>query len=206
MSKPWNPRRETVKLGKSRIRRDPVRIDNAVRPAEPKTAVRTPQEEMWTGVAGILLITGAIAVAAVGISAVSIPHFDPAAAVQSQKFGQCYNSAGPNCVLDGGNIIVGGEKIVIAGVDAPQIQGAACPVEGSLGIDATGRLADLLNSGPVTISASFQDAGGREVRTVRVKDRDVADTMIGAGLARRWQAEKHHWCGAGSGETSQSSQ
>ena len=37
---------------------------------------------------------------------------------------------------------------------------------------------------------------GREVRRVAVKGRDVADTMIGAGLARRYRGEPEKWCGS----------
>ncbi len=203
MSKPWNPRRETVKLGKSnlgksRIRRDPVPLSSEATAAGPRTAVRSREAEIWGGMAGILLIAAAVTAAIFGIGFATFSN-GGAATGKAARFGQCYNAGGPECVLDGGTIYVGGEKIAIAGMAAPAIQSAACPEEASLGIEAAGRIAGLLNSGRVEVGASFRDEYGRDVRRVQVKGRDVADTMIAAGLARRYRGEPIKWCGSSAG-------
>lgn len=194
MSKPWNPRRATVDLGKSRIRRDPVRVADALVPAGPRTAVRSREAEIWGGVAGILLIAAAVTAAIVGIGFATSSSGGAAGAGKQVRFGQCYNAGGPDCVLDGGTVFVAGEKVAIAGLTVPAIQDAQCPDESSRGIEAAGRIAGLLNSGPVEVSAPFRDEYGRDVRRIAVKGRDVADTMIGAGLARRYRGEPEKWC------------
>src|SRR5438309_10662786 len=150
---------------------------------------------MWGGVAGVVLMAAALAVLVIGISAATIFHDDPAAAARATRFGQCYNAEGANCVLDGGTIYVQGKKVAIAGVDAPQIQGARCENERAKGIEAAVRLADLLNSGKVTVSALFRDPYGRLVRKVRVGGDDVAGTLIDAGVAQEYDGKNPAWCG-----------
>ena len=46
------------------------------------------------------------------------------------------------------------------------------------------RLADLLNSGKVSVGAPFRDEYGRAVRKVQVDNKDVVGTMVEAGVAR----------------------
>ncbi len=48
------------------------------------------------------------------------------------------------------------------------------------------RLADLLNSGKVTVSTPFRDPYGRVVRKVQVGGDDVGKTLIDAGVAREY--------------------
>jgi micrococcal nuclease len=192
MSKHWKPGKKTVELRPvarpSRIRRDPVRIE------EKKVQERSEEREIWGGVAGVLLMAAAVVAVIVGISIATFSRYDPAAEAKSERFGQCNNADGPNCVLDGDTIYVGGQKVQIAGIAAPQIQGAQCDTERSRGIDAAVRLADLLNSGKVTVSPAFRDEYGRGVRSVQVKGRDVAERMINIGLARRYFGERPGWC------------
>jgi len=194
MSMHWKPEANAkpVVLGKSRIRRDPVQLQ----PQAPirKTIRRTNEQEMWFGVTGVLLITAAIVAATVGISIATYTRFDPVAAAQERRFSQCYNAVGPNCVVSGDTISISGAKVQIAGLDAPGIQAARCDSERSQGIQAALRLADLLNSGRVTVSGTFRDRAGREVRKVRVKDRDVADAMIDAGVAHAYGDAPRNWC------------
>ena len=63
MSKEWKPRRETVELRPSRIRRDPpaVRVQKAV------NAYPT-EREVWVVVIGVILFAVAIAIIIFGIS------------------------------------------------------------------------------------------------------------------------------------------
>jgi len=83
----------------------------------------------------------------------------------------------------------------IAGGEGPKRRDAARPAARTQGIAAAVRLADLLNSGRVTVSGTFRDASGREVRKVAVKGEDVAGTMISAGVAREYGSERGSWCG-----------
>ena len=195
MSMHWKPegKAKPVVMGKSRIRRDPVQLEPQT-PSARKTVRRTSEQEMWFGVTGVLLMAGAIVAATVGISIATYTKIDAASAAQERRFNQCYNAVGPNCVVDGDTISVGGVRMQIAGLDSPGIQSARCESERSQGIVAALKLADLLNGGRVTISGSFRDRTGREVRTVRVKDRDVASAMIDAGVAHAYLGAPRNWC------------
>jgi micrococcal nuclease len=195
VSKHWNPSRPTVELRPkaSRIRRQPVRLSETIAADKPRTAVRTREQEMWGSIVGVLLFAVLIVVAIAGIAVATIVHEDPGANARAKQYDQCYTGA-PNCVADGGTIYVAGEKVVIAGIDAPQIRGAQCPEERTRGIDAAVRLANTLNSGSVTLGAPFLDSSGRQVRAVEVKGRDVGQWMIGAGLAREYLGARQNWC------------
>jgi endonuclease YncB( thermonuclease family) len=149
---------------------------------------------MWGGIAGVLLFSAAIAAAIVGISAVTIIIY---ASNQPEPrpghFGHCYNENGPNCVLDGGTAYVAGERVTIAGMEAPRIAGAACPAESDRGIEAAVRLVALLNSGKVAVGGAFRDQTGREVRRVAVNGEEVGAAMIDAGVARK-VGSNPDWC------------
>ena len=190
-------RRKPVALRKSRIRREPllrepVRIlsEAELRKAEAKLRER----EVWSGVAGVLLFGAGIAAAAIAVGVMTFFQDDPAAAAKAARFEQCYNANGANCVVDGDTIYVGGEKVQIAGIEAPAIQDAKCEAERSRGIDATTRLSDLLNGGNVTVSRTFRDASGRTVRKVLVNGEDAGQTMISAGVAREAGSNEPDWC------------
>jgi endonuclease YncB( thermonuclease family) len=173
----------------------PLLAEPPVDPAEEKKReVRKRELEMWGGVTGVILFAAAFAVIIVGIGAFTLFRDDPEAAARAARWNQCYNATGDKCVLDGGTIRVGMQRIAIAGIEAPLIQDARCEAERSKGIDAATRLADLLNSGNVTASAPFVDAGGRTVRRVKVNGEDVAGTLIDAGVARDPGDAPASWC------------
>jgi len=185
-----------VALGGSRIRREPVRPSRIRR--DPVKEVKQKQivseeREIWTGIAGVLLLAVAIAVATFGISAATIFH-GAGSADADGHFGQCVTAYGPNCVIDANTIRVRGEQLQIAGIEAPRIEGAKCSDERSSGIDAAIQLADLLNSGEVTVGPSFRDEFGRVVRKVQVKGDDVGQSLINAGVARRYDGLDQGWC------------
>ena len=199
-------RRKPVAVRKSRIRREPllrepVRIlsEAELRKAE----ARAREREMWGGLAGMVLFAAAIAAAAIAVGVVTFFRSDPKAAAQAARFEQCYAAEGTNCVVDGDTIYVGGAKVQIAGVEAPLIQGAKCEAERSRGIDATMRLADLLNSGNVTVSRTFRDSSGTAVRKVLVNGEDVGETMISAGIAREAGSSEPDWCAPSADEDNQ---
>lgn len=178
-------RRKTVELRPSRIRRDPIRLERNER----RTAARSPEQEIWGGVAGVLAIAALLVLVIVGLGAATIFRDDPDAAARQQRFAQCYNAEGDNCVLDGGTIYVAGEKVRIAGIDTPQILGAHCGRERERGIDAAVKLVALLNGGNVTVGPPLRDASGREVHEVQVSGKDVGKAMVAAGIARRVAGE-----------------
>jgi len=190
-------RRKTVAVRPSRIRRDPVRLEN-IRPMTKaeleKAEARSRELEIWGGVGGIALFGLGIAALVIVIGTVTMLYVHPAAPAESTSFDQCYTGNGPNCVVDGNTIHVWGEKVTIAGIAAPQIQDAACPDERSRGIDAAVRLAGLLNGGKVTVAPPFRDEYGREVRKVKVDGDDVGNAMIDAGAAREYDGRKQDWC------------
>lgn len=150
--------------------------------------------EIWGGIAGVVLIAVALAVAILGISIATIFHDDSGAADSAGRFGQCLTEYGPNCVVDGDTIHVGGVTVVIAGIEAPAIEDARCSDERNEGIQAAVRLADLLSSGEVVVSPAFRDEFGREVHKVQVKGDDVAGKMVGEGLVRRYDGLNRGWC------------
>ena len=196
MSKPWKPSRQSVELRSSRIRREPVRPSRIRRDPvrhEKEVQAASQEREIWSGVAGVLLIAVALAVAITGISIATIFR-DASGPAKSARFGQCLTDYGPDCVVDGETVHVAGEKVLIAGVDAPEIEGARCTQERDRGIGAAVQLADLLNSGDVTVSAPFRDDYGRVVRKVQVKGEDVGEKLIGADAVRRYDGNKQDWC------------
>lgn len=190
VSKHWNPRRQTVGLRPSRIRRDPVPLRNQASLA--KAVAGSREKEMWLGVAGILLFAVVLAATIIGISVATISRDDPQS--HAALFSQCYNATSSNCVADGDTIYFGAEKVQIAGIAVPSIRDYACPEEQSRAINAALRLADLLNSGIVTVSAPFRDSGGRDVRSVRVDGNDVGQRLIDESLARSFDGGKQNWC------------
>ena len=200
MSKHWQPRGKKVAVRPSRIRRDPVRLANVPRLDEAsiqKAEINSRSRQMWGGVAGVLGLALAMAVLIIGIGAATLSSYDPvAAAAQSKRFGQCYNTDGPNCVVDANTIYVGGAKYRVAGYAAPEIQHAACAAERDRGIAAAVKMVDLLNGGTVTVGAGIRDENGRETHGIEVDGRGVAPTMLDAGLARREGSASADWCRA----------
>ena len=95
---------------------------------------------------------------------------------------------------DGDTANIDGERLEIAGMDAPEVRGAACPDERSRGIDAAVRLRDLLNSGEVKLLATQRAHDGRMLTKVEVDGRDVGAAMVAAGVAREYGGGPRSWC------------
>jgi micrococcal nuclease len=198
VSKHWKPKKQTVTLDGaaprvSRIRRDPVRQPS---PAELKKAeLKKAEREIWGGVSGVMLYGAVLAVIIVGVAIATVFRDDPDAARRARMFRQCYESDGPNCVVTGDTIYVAGQKLRIAGIEAPQIDHARCPEERGRGIDSAVRLADLLNSGKVSVGPAFRDSAGREVRSVELDGLDLGQRMIDEGIAKPADGSSTDWCG-----------
>ena len=111
-------------------------------------------------------------------------------------FGYCHSGGGSNCVVDGDTFWIRGEKVRIAGIDAPETHPSRCAGEARLGNAATARLHALLNSGAVTMTAIDRDRDvyGRLLRNVQVDGEDVGEAMVGAGVARDYGGGRRSWC------------
>jgi micrococcal nuclease len=97
-------------------------------------------------------------------------------------------------VIDGDTFSMGGQRIRVAGIDAPETHPPRCMEEARLGLAATQKLRELLGSGTVTVSGTIRDKYAREVREVRVNGQDVGAAMISAGVAREYGSGRRSWC------------
>lgn len=155
---------------------------------------------------GVVLTAAACAGIAVGLSLASAPgDFAQERAstssgrtevVAAVRFDFCHSGGGSNCVVDGDTFYLAGDKVRIAGIDAPETRPPRCAHEAQLGEAATEKLRALLNSGAVTMSSIDRDRDnyGRLLRNVQVDGADVGAAMIGAGVAREYEGGRRPWC------------
>jgi micrococcal nuclease len=98
-------------------------------------------------------------------------------------------------VIDGDTFSYRGQRVRIAGIDAPETHPPRCIEEARLGLAATQRLKQLLGSGTVTVSGADHDQYGRALRSVQVNGQDVGKAMTSAGMARSYDGKKRRpWC------------
>ena len=192
MSKQWKPGRQTVALqpAPSKVRRAPVRIQPQV-PVK-KAPSRSREQELWAGAAGIVILAAVFFALIIGVSAITLLSGPPA--VPPPVFNHCYSGAGPNCVWDGDTINFNGARVEIAGMDAPEIGGAACTEESQRGIAAAVRLRDLLNGGEVKVTGTERGVDGKVLTKLDAGGRDVATAMVAAGVARPYGGGPRSWC------------
>ena len=145
------------------------------------TAAASPEDAAWLERAGVATHPSEVRRAARG----TIPFF-----------GTCHYGGGTNCVVDGDTFYHGGTKIRIANIDAPETHPPRCADEARLGVAATVRLRDLLNSGEVSLARidRDEDVYGRKLRNVAVGGSDVGEALVGEGLARRYAGGRKSWC------------
>lgn len=86
-----------------------------------------------------------------------------------------------------------GEKIRIADIDTPELNGK-CASERNLALRALGRLIQLLNAGPFTISRSGTDRYGRTLAVLHHSGQSIVDQLVAEGLARTWSSRREPWC------------
>ncbi len=131
-----------------------------------------------------------------GFPATQAAASSPGAQAIHASFGYCHTGGGTNCVVDGDTIWLGGEKIRVADIDAPETHPARCAEEQALGDRATRRLQQLLNTGAVSLVAIDRDRDkyGRKLRIVLVDGRSVGDRLVDEGLARWYAGGRRPWC------------
>src|SRR5688572_20902271 len=94
---------------------------------------------LWAGAA---LIGGAYGGG--WLDGMRLPAIAPAQAIASTpgerairaSFGFCHTGGGTNCVVDGDTLWLGGQKIRVADIDAPETHGPRCAAEARLGAAA----------------------------------------------------------------------
>jgi micrococcal nuclease len=111
-------------------------------------------------------------------------------------FGLCNEGGLTNCVASGDSFYLGGKTVRVAGIEAPQLYGAACPNEAALGRKSAVHLQGLLNSGELEMTKVGQDLDryGLLLRNVAVDGKDVGRTLVAAGLARDIGNLTRSWC------------
>ena len=121
----------------------------------------------------------------------------------SETFTRCGRGRGFACVVDGDTFRLGGRRIRIIGIDAPETRNASCPEEARLGDQATIKLQTFLNGGAFEMVAPIYgqtDRYGRDLRVIRRTRPDgstqsIADEMRESGLAHRYMGGfKPGWC------------
>jgi endonuclease YncB( thermonuclease family) len=93
-----------------------------------------------------------------------------------------------HCVHDGDTVWWNGEKIRIADIDAPELNGQ-CRQERDLARASRDRLVVLLNARPVTIWRTGKDRYGRTLARMG----NTGSQLIAEGLASRWP-QRRDWC------------
>ncbi len=111
-------------------------------------------------------------------------------------FALCPPGPRTTCVVDGDTFWLGGEKIRIADINAPETHGAQCPDELARGEAATRRLIALLNAGPFSLEPYPRDRDkyGRLLRVVVRRGRSLGAELVAEGLAEPWQGRRGDWC------------
>lgn len=124
----------------------------------------------------------------------------PAAATSqvavTQSFSLCSGRVRVNCVVDGDTFWHDGVKIRIADINTPEVSQPLCAREGQLGRQATTRLQELLNAGPIRLRVADRDEDvyGRKLRIVERDGRSIGDVLVQEGLAHHWRGHKESWC------------
>ena len=89
-----------------------------------------------------------------------------------------------------------GEKIRIADIDTPELDGA-CEYGRALALRARNRLIQLLNAGAFEIARTGQDRYGRTLATLHRSGRSIGVQLVAEGLARTWSGRREPWCPSG---------
>ena len=132
----------------------------------------------WQPLAALLAVAGGLWLAA-ALSPGGSLGTDALATGGSASFVLCAGAPRPNCVIDGDTIRIGGIKICLADIDAPEVFSPKCASEAARGRRATERLLALVNAGPF-------DAGPR-----RHSRRGSLRPQAAGHRARRPLARRH---------------
>lgn len=96
--------------------------------------------------------------------------------------------------IDGDTLEIGGMRVRLADIDAPELFSPQCAAERALAERARIRLAELVSAGPVTLSGTGKDLYRRELRVVLAAGQSVGLVLVHEGLAREWTGRREPWC------------
>lgn len=165
-----------------------------------KAKARWRQRALWIGGALVFLATFAV-----GLTWTNWPQAQEASAdkdyeaaqfASQPRFPICCDGTRINCVVDGDTFWFEGERVRVADIDTPEMQGR-CPYESQLALRARDRLRALLNEGSFDlrpIGTRNVDQYGRLLRVVVRNGRSLGDTLVSEGLARTWTGRREPWC------------
>jgi len=122
---------------------------------------------------------------------------DGAVPQRGSDFALCAGRRLRNCVIDGDTIRHDGVKVRLADIDTPEVFSPRCRHEADLGKQATQRLLELINAGPIALVRSGSrdtDRYGRKLRLVTREGRSLGAVLVAEGLARPWQGRRRSWC------------
>jgi endonuclease YncB( thermonuclease family) len=98
-------------------------------------------------------------------------------------------------VIDGDTLDLGGERVRLVNIDAPEMPPKAkCSAEADGALAATARLRTLVGGGALTLERTGVDRYGRTLAHVYVAEADVGQSLIDAGLVRPWEGRRRSWC------------
>lgn len=98
-----------------------------------------------------------------------------------------------HCVHDGDTVWIEGEKIRIADIDTPELNGE-CEYERALAIRARDRLIVLLNTDSFAIERSGTDRYGRTLAVLHRSGSSIGAQLVTEDLARAWSGKREPWC------------
>jgi endonuclease YncB( thermonuclease family) len=99
-------------------------------------------------------------------------------------------------VIDGDTFHYGAEKIRIADIDTPEMDGR-CEYEVRLAMQATDRMEALLDQGPFVMRPVLgrdEDRYGRKLRIVTRGGQSLGQVLVAEDLAREWTGRREGWC------------
>ena len=176
---------------------EPVSVGDFRRRPRPDAPQRVSRRAFLLPVAAVLI---AVLLSIWGSGILRKPLKATAEAPQTRSaglvFGLCSEGGLTNCVASGDSFYLGGKTVRIAGIEAPQLYGAACPKEAALGRTSSARLQALLNSGQLELAKVGPDLEryGLLLRNVTVQGKDVGQAMVRDGLARDIGDLTRSWC------------
>jgi len=122
------------------------------------------------------------------IAEIVAPH--PDLTEEGCRLGFVYDGDTAELICDGLS-----ERARLVGFDTPETGEPGCPEEAALGEAATQELRRHLSAGEIMLSSEGRDRYGRPLVRVTVDGQDVADHMVGQGLAVRYGGEQRiDWC------------
>lgn len=157
---------------------------------------------VFLGIVSLILVASGFYLRAID-SRIAIPTATPATALPvagpqdriTARFVLCSEGRG-DCVVDGDNLRLAGERYRLLDINAPEISSPHCDAELALGEAASRRLRDLLNAGPFSLASGPEqtDSYGRKLRRIIRGGRSLGDVLVAEGLAEPWQGYRRNWC------------